>query len=77
MAKEVQKVMDAAQKDLPKGSRMVLRGQVQTMQDSFVGLIGGLIFATCATLVLVPAIFSLMHSRQHGSANQPAAATAL
>ncbi|MEA2790730.1 MAG: hypothetical protein QOG73_3136, partial [Acetobacteraceae bacterium] len=39
-------------------------------------VIGGLIFATCATLVLVPAIFSLVHSRQHGSANQPAAATA-
>src|ERR1700681_3929240 len=30
-------------------------------------VIGGLIFATCATLVLVPAIFSLVHSRQHGS----------
>jgi multidrug efflux pump subunit AcrB len=40
-------------------------------------VIGGLIFATCATLVLVPAIFSLVHSPQHGSANQPAAATAL
>jgi multidrug efflux pump subunit AcrB len=39
-------------------------------------VIGGLIFATCATLVLVPAIFSLVHSRQHGPANQTAAATA-
>ena len=40
-------------------------------------VIGGLIFATCATLVLVPAIFSLVHSRQHGAADQPAAATAV
>ena len=39
-------------------------------------VIGGLIFATCATLILVPNIFSLVHWRQHGSANQPAAATA-
>jgi multidrug efflux pump subunit AcrB len=39
-------------------------------------VIGGLIFATCATLVLVPAIFSLVHSRQRGSANQSATATA-
>jgi multidrug efflux pump subunit AcrB len=39
-------------------------------------VIGGLIFATCATLILVPTIFSLVHGRQHGSANQPAAATA-
>ncbi len=38
-------------------------------------VIGGLIFATCATLILVPTIFSLVHGRQHGSANQPAAAT--
>jgi multidrug efflux pump subunit AcrB len=39
-------------------------------------VIGGLIFATCATLVLVPAIFSLVHDGQHGSANQPAGVTA-
>jgi len=53
LAKEVHKVMDAAQKDLPKGSRMVLRGQVQTMQDSFVGLIGGLIFAMVLVYLLM------------------------
>jgi multidrug efflux pump subunit AcrB len=40
-------------------------------------VIGGLIFATCATLVLVPAIFGLVHSRQRGTANQPDAATAM
>jgi multidrug efflux pump subunit AcrB len=53
VAREVQKVMDAAQKDLPKGSRMVLRGQVQTMQDSFAGLIGGLIFAMILVYLLM------------------------
>jgi multidrug efflux pump subunit AcrB len=53
LAKEVHKVIDAAQKDLPKGSRMVLRGQVQTMQDSFVGLIGGLIFAMVLVYLLM------------------------
>jgi multidrug efflux pump subunit AcrB len=40
-------------------------------------VIGGLIFATCATLVLVPAIFSLVHSRQRSAANEPNAATAM
>jgi multidrug efflux pump subunit AcrB len=53
VAKEVRKIMDAAQKDLPKGSRMVLRGQVQTMQESFVGLIGGLIFAMVLVYLLM------------------------
>ncbi|MFB9263774.1 efflux RND transporter permease subunit [Bradyrhizobium erythrophlei] len=33
-------------------------------------VIGGLIFATCATLFLVPTIFSLVHGRQHGAANK-------
>jgi multidrug efflux pump subunit AcrB len=53
VAGEVRKVMDAAQKDLPKGSRMVLRGQVQTMQDSFVGLLGGLVFAMVLVYLLM------------------------
>jgi len=38
-------------------------------------VIGGLIFATCATLFLVPTIFSLVHSRQPGTANPADAAT--
>jgi multidrug efflux pump subunit AcrB len=38
-------------------------------------VIGGLIFATCATLVLVPAIFSLVHGR-HRTADNAAAVTA-
>jgi multidrug efflux pump subunit AcrB len=50
---QVQKVMDGAQKDLPKGSRMVLRGQIQTMKDSFTGLIGGLVFAMLLVYLLM------------------------
>jgi multidrug efflux pump subunit AcrB len=38
-------------------------------------VIGGLIFATCATLFLVPTIFSLVHSRQPAAANQAGATT--
>jgi multidrug efflux pump subunit AcrB len=36
-------------------------------------VIGGLIFATCATLFLVPTIFSLVHSRQRADADQAGA----
>jgi multidrug efflux pump subunit AcrB len=53
IAAHVQKIIDDAQKDLPKGSRMVLRGQVQTMQDSFTGLIGGLVFAMILVYLLM------------------------
>jgi multidrug efflux pump subunit AcrB len=38
-------------------------------------VIGGLIFATCATLFLVPTVFSLVHGRKPDAANQAAAAT--
>ena len=38
-------------------------------------VIGGLIFATSATLFLVPAIFSLVHGRQPDVANQADVAT--
>jgi Cu/Ag efflux pump CusA len=38
-------------------------------------VIGGLIIATCATLFLVPTIFSLVHGRQRDDANQAGAAT--
>ena len=53
VASQVQKVIDGAQKDLPRGSRLALRGQVQTMRESFVGLIGGLVFAMLLVYLLM------------------------
>jgi multidrug efflux pump subunit AcrB len=38
-------------------------------------VIGGLLFATCATLFLVPTIFSLVHGRQRDDENQAGAVT--
>jgi len=38
-------------------------------------VIGGLIFATCATLFLVPTIFSLVHGRKSSAASEPDGAT--
>jgi multidrug efflux pump subunit AcrB len=38
-------------------------------------VIGGLIFATCATLFLVPTIFSLVHGRKPSAASEPDSAT--
>jgi hypothetical protein len=39
-------------------------------------VIGGLIFATCATLFLVPTVFSLVHGRRAVPAAPADAATA-
>jgi multidrug efflux pump subunit AcrB len=53
VAAQVQKVIDGAQKELPRGSRIVLRGQVQTMRDSFTGLFAGLVFAMVLVYLLM------------------------
>jgi multidrug efflux pump subunit AcrB len=40
-------------------------------------VIGGLLFATCATLFLVPALFSVVHARDHKEAEPSAPVTSL
>ncbi len=40
--KEIQHIVDAAGKHLPRGSRIIVRGQVDTMKSSYTGLVAGL-----------------------------------
>jgi multidrug efflux pump subunit AcrB len=53
VASQVTKVTDEAQKHLPKGSHLVIRGQVATMRSSFVGLYVGLAFAIALVYFLL------------------------
>jgi CzcA family heavy metal efflux pump len=53
VAGQIQKLVDASQKDLPKGSFIDIRGQVSTMQDSFVGLYLGLAFSMVLVYLLM------------------------
>jgi len=50
---EIRKLVDAHAKDLPKGSSVELLGQVRTMNNSFSGLIFGLIGAIVLIYLLV------------------------
>jgi multidrug efflux pump subunit AcrB len=50
---DVQRLVDAARAQLPPGSSIVLRGQVQSMNDSFVGLGAGLVFAVMLVYMLM------------------------
>jgi multidrug efflux pump subunit AcrB len=50
---DVQRAIDAVQKDLPRGSWTALRGQVETMNSSFTGLAAGLIFAVLLVYFLM------------------------
>jgi multidrug efflux pump subunit AcrB len=53
VSNQVQKLVDAAKKDLPKGSLIIIRGQTKTMQSSFSGLYLGLIFSIVLVYLLM------------------------
>jgi multidrug efflux pump subunit AcrB len=50
---KMNEIIAAAQKDLPKGSHVVLRGQTQTMKASFNGLLIGLVGAILLVYMLL------------------------
>jgi multidrug efflux pump subunit AcrB len=50
---EVEKRVQAIERDLPKGSHIVIRGQVQTMKSSFEGLGFGLVGAIVLVYLLI------------------------
>jgi multidrug efflux pump subunit AcrB len=53
VGRDIQHVLDANRKYLARGTEVVLRGQVQTMQDSFVGLLAGLAGAIVLVYLLI------------------------
>ena len=53
VAAEVQKLVDEIRPKLPRGSQVTLRGQVETMQSSFIGLGVGLAMAIVLVYLLV------------------------
>src|SRR6267142_1586024 len=53
VAREITGLVDQARGSLPAGSRIVMRGQVQTMQSSFMGLLTGLAFAVLLVYLLM------------------------
>ncbi len=52
-AKDVERILAESGKDLPRGTHVVIRGQVQTMKASFLGLLGGLIFSIVLVYLLI------------------------
>ena len=53
VARDLDRLVDASRKDLPRGSRIVMRGQIETMRSSFSGLLTGLAFSILLVYLLI------------------------
>jgi len=53
VSRDITKAIDSARSQLPRGSRVVIRGQVQTMRSSYTGLLLGLLFAIMLDYLLI------------------------
>jgi len=53
VASDINKIIDATRQQLPRGSRVVVRGQVQTMRASYIGLLSGLAFSIVLVYLLI------------------------
>jgi multidrug efflux pump subunit AcrB len=57
VSRDVQRVVDANKKDLPRGTFINIRGQVRTMWSSYLGLLEGLCFAIILIYLLIVVTF--------------------
>ncbi len=53
VAREIDPIIAASQKELPRGSQIIVRGQIETMTSSFIGLLGGLVLAIILVYMLI------------------------
>ena len=53
VAGDINKIIEATHQQLPRGSRVVVRGQVQTMRASYIGLLSGLLFSIVLVYLLI------------------------
>jgi multidrug efflux pump subunit AcrB len=53
VSRDINKILDANRSKLPRGSRVIVRGQVQTMRSSYIGLLSGLVFAILLDYLLI------------------------
>jgi CzcA family heavy metal efflux pump len=53
VARDMQAIIDQNSKNLPTGSQLIVRGQIQTMNASFLGLLAGLGFSIILVYLLI------------------------
>jgi multidrug efflux pump subunit AcrB len=53
VTRKVEAIIDRHQGELPRGSHFILRGQSETMKNSYIGLLGGLAFSILLVYLLI------------------------
>ena len=53
VAADLNRIVDANRKELPRGSQLTVRGQIETMTSSFQGLLSGLVLAIVLVYLLI------------------------
>jgi multidrug efflux pump subunit AcrB len=53
VARDIDRIVKDSETELPRGSRVIVRGQIQTMRSSYIGLIGGLAFSILLVYLLI------------------------
>jgi len=53
VASDLNKIVEDSRKDLPRGSQLMVRGQIQTMRSSYTGLLSGLVFSIVLVYLLI------------------------
>jgi multidrug efflux pump subunit AcrB len=53
VSRDINKIIQASNQQLPRGSRVIVRGQVETMRASYVGLLSGLAFSIVLVYLLI------------------------
>jgi len=52
-SRDINRIIDSTRSQLPRGSQVIVRGQVQTMRSSYIGLLVGLLFAILLDYLLI------------------------
>lgn len=53
VSRDINKILDSNRGSLPRGSFVELKGQVETMHSSYIGLLGGLVFSILLVYLLI------------------------
>ena len=53
VATDINRIVDANRAKLPRGSQLIVRGQIETMRTSFHGLLGGLVLSIVLVYLLI------------------------